>query len=123
MRKRIGWREDEMKCVVCGCTESDCEECMIRTGEPCGWDPLWREPVCTACSGPYYLVRMNDTYAGAMLSTCTRIMDLILARRFALERMNPVRAEMILARIMQLDPEWEGGKTTKLRTKIGKGRG
>ena len=43
------WRDDDLQCSLCGCTDSDCSECWERTGEPCHWaseDP----PVCSACA-------------------------------------------------------------------------
>ena len=46
----VGWRDDDLQCSLCGCTDSDCSECWERTGEPCHWaseDP----PVCSACAG------------------------------------------------------------------------
>ncbi len=34
-------------CRVCGCTDSDCRQCVERTGEPCHWV----EPdLCSACA-------------------------------------------------------------------------
>ena len=42
-----GWREDEIVCRMCGCIDSDCSECVERTGEPC----YWVEPdLCSACA-------------------------------------------------------------------------
>lgn len=37
----------ERTCVVCGCTEDDCSDCMRRTGQPCYWVG---EDLCSACS-------------------------------------------------------------------------
>lgn len=43
----------EERCRVCGCTESDCSQCIEKTGEPCSWVPeLYDDeegPLCTAC--------------------------------------------------------------------------
>lgn len=33
-------------CRVCGCTDSDCEQCIERTGEPCYWVEF---DLCSAC--------------------------------------------------------------------------
>ncbi len=35
------------QCAVCDCTESDCSQCVKRTGEPCYWA---RAGVCSACA-------------------------------------------------------------------------
>jgi len=34
------------KCHVCGCTEEDCHQCIVKTGEPCHWVEL---DLCSAC--------------------------------------------------------------------------
>lgn len=34
-------------CSVCDCTDSDCSQCIERTGEPCYWA---RAGVCSACA-------------------------------------------------------------------------
>ena len=37
----------EQKCRVCGCTDSDCRQCIEKTGERC----YWVEPdLCSACA-------------------------------------------------------------------------
>jgi hypothetical protein len=33
-------------CRVCGCTQADCRQCIVRTGAPCDWAA---EDLCTAC--------------------------------------------------------------------------
>lgn len=34
-------------CRICGCTDEDCSDCIVRTGEPC----TWVEPdLCSACA-------------------------------------------------------------------------
>ena len=35
-------------CVICGCTEDKCQQCIERTGEPCSWANEERR-LCTAC--------------------------------------------------------------------------
>lgn len=35
-----------MKCIVCGCTDDDCSQCIRLTGAPCAWYSLNH---CTAC--------------------------------------------------------------------------
>ena len=122
-RKTGGWREDEMKCVVCGCTESDCAECIDMTGESCGWCGLYREPVCTACALAYYLVQFSVPYVVAMLATCQSVPNLIRARQFAIARRNPERADLIAQRISQLDSDWDLRCRRQRGTKTGKGRG
>ena len=37
----------EPRCLVCGCTENDCSECIRRTGEPCTWI---KPGLCSACA-------------------------------------------------------------------------
>lgn len=34
-------------CRACGCTETDCRHCILRTGEPCHWVA---EDLCSACA-------------------------------------------------------------------------
>ena len=36
------------KCLVCGCTDLDCRQCIERTGIPCSWVNE-EETLCTAC--------------------------------------------------------------------------
>lgn len=38
-------------CKVCGCTDDDCEGCVIATGGPCSWADE-TDTVCTACLEP-----------------------------------------------------------------------
>ena len=39
----------EPQCRRCGCCDSDCSECIERTGLPC----TWAEPhVCSGCATP-----------------------------------------------------------------------
>jgi len=123
IKRGMGWHEDELECVVCGCTESDCSECIEMTGDSCGWCGLYREPVCTACALAYYLVQFAVPYVVAMLATCTQVPYLVRARRFAMAKRNPERAALIEQRIRQLDPEWKGGSGRQRRIKTGKGRG
>ena len=33
-------------CRECGCTDDDCRQCIIKTGEPCHWVDL---DLCSAC--------------------------------------------------------------------------
>lgn len=33
-------------CRVCGCTDSDCQKCIDKTGEPCHWV---ESDLCSAC--------------------------------------------------------------------------
>ena len=37
-------------CGVCGCSETDCPQCIIRTGQPCHWLDA-EQTVCSACYG------------------------------------------------------------------------
>jgi hypothetical protein len=37
---------DLRRCRVCGCTESDCRQCIEKTGEACSWI---EEDLCSAC--------------------------------------------------------------------------
>ena len=39
---------EERKCRVCGCTDDDCTDCYVRTGEPCFWV---EDDLCSACVG------------------------------------------------------------------------
>jgi len=41
-------------CIVCGCTDDDCRECIELTGKPCSWvksaGPFdFASDVCSAC--------------------------------------------------------------------------
>lgn len=36
------------KCQICGCTDSDCRNCIERTGEPCHWVDE-EQTLCSAC--------------------------------------------------------------------------
>jgi hypothetical protein len=36
----------EQKCRVCGCTDDDCLQCVMKTGEPCHWVA---DDLCSAC--------------------------------------------------------------------------
>ena len=45
---------NEPQCRVCGCTESDCRQCVEKTGQPCHWVRQYgggdfTEPLCSAC--------------------------------------------------------------------------
>jgi hypothetical protein len=33
-------------CRVCGCTDTDCRQCIEKTGEPCCWV---ESDLCSAC--------------------------------------------------------------------------
>lgn len=37
---------DERKCRVCGCTDTDCRQCIEKTGAPCHWV---EDDLCSAC--------------------------------------------------------------------------
>ena len=37
------------RCRVCGCIETDCSDCVERTGEPCFWV---ESDLCSACATP-----------------------------------------------------------------------
>ncbi len=37
------------RCRVCGCTDDDCTQCVLRTGMPCSWVD---EDLCSACVPP-----------------------------------------------------------------------
>lgn len=40
-------RKDSQQCIVCGCTDYDCRQCIERTGKPCSWI----EPdLCSSCA-------------------------------------------------------------------------
>lgn len=39
--------DDERHCRVCGCTDSDCSQCIEKTGQPCHWI---EEDLCSACA-------------------------------------------------------------------------
>lgn len=39
---------DDRKCRVCGCTDSDCRQCIEKTGAPCYWV---EDDLCSACAG------------------------------------------------------------------------
>lgn len=36
-------------CRKCGCTDSDCRQCIARTGQSCHWVA---PDLCSACEGP-----------------------------------------------------------------------
>ena len=43
------------ECRLCGCTDDDCFDCYMKTGEPCHWV---EEDLCSSCAaqmddGPY----------------------------------------------------------------------
>ena len=38
---------DEATCRVCGCTDDNCYECYVRTGDPCYWVEV---DLCSACA-------------------------------------------------------------------------
>lgn len=46
MYKDSELRNQKSECVFCGCTQTDCSECIERTGEPCHWIS---EGICSAC--------------------------------------------------------------------------
>lgn len=38
------------KCVICGCTDDDCLQCIAATGHPCSWvDPVAMD-LCSRCA-------------------------------------------------------------------------
>lgn len=37
----------ERACIVCGCTDNDCRQCIAATGEPCYWVS---ENLCSRCA-------------------------------------------------------------------------
>lgn len=39
--------DDSMVCRMCGCIDSDCSECVERTGLPCYWV---KDDLCSACA-------------------------------------------------------------------------
>lgn len=41
-----GKRKKERKCRACGCTDTDCLNCIEKTGKPCHWV---EEDLCSAC--------------------------------------------------------------------------
>jgi len=43
----LGWEFEERICYNCGCTESNCEACIKRTGQPCFW---LDQNLCSACA-------------------------------------------------------------------------
>lgn len=47
-RKR-GKRMQTRKCKVCGCTNADCRQCILKTGRPCHWIT---PNLCSACTTP-----------------------------------------------------------------------
>ncbi|MFK3672455.1 hypothetical protein ACI2IX_19990 [Leifsonia aquatica] len=69
-------REDDLastvrRCRSCGCTDTDCSGCIVRTGQPCSWSTAHLD-LCTACVTP----DADDTPAalfrsGAALQTAT----------------------------------------------------
>jgi hypothetical protein len=40
--------QEQRRCRVCGCTDTDCRPCIERTGHPCYWV---EENLCSACAG------------------------------------------------------------------------
>ena len=40
-------RMDSKSCVVCGCTDYDCKQCIEKTGKPCHWVT---DDLCSACA-------------------------------------------------------------------------
>ena len=40
--------EEPRRCRICGCTDSDCRQCIEKTGFPCHWA---QEDLCSACVG------------------------------------------------------------------------
>ena len=45
-RKVIG-KSRLNKCRICGCTDDDCRQCIIKLGEPCHWV---QPDLCSACA-------------------------------------------------------------------------
>ena len=44
--RAFGPAADARRCRECGCTEEDCSQCIIKTGEPCRWV---EDDLCSAC--------------------------------------------------------------------------
>ena len=49
----------ERKCRVCGCTDLDCRQCILKTGEPCYWV---QDDLCSACAGAPPFSQLLDKY-------------------------------------------------------------
>jgi hypothetical protein len=50
-KPKTGKKWDPGVCRICGCTEEDCSECIMATGEPCTWAD-GTEAICTRCVCP-----------------------------------------------------------------------
>lgn len=46
---------DPRACRTCGCTERNCTQCVIRTGQPCWWV---EQDLCSACVDPITAMRV-----------------------------------------------------------------
>jgi PRTRC genetic system protein E len=46
LQEMISEDQPVRKCRVCGCTDSDCRQCIEKTGEPCYWVD---DDLCSAC--------------------------------------------------------------------------
>ena len=99
-------KAEKRRCVVCGCTEDNCRQCIERTGVACSWDPLFkRHAVCTACSHVYYVATMESSYAWAIMSLMTVFDELLRARNFAVRLGDCVRGELIQTRLREISQE------------------
>lgn len=63
----------ERHCYVCGCTEDNCTQCAIITGEPCTWVPHSRGPLgdslCSVCA--IALDQQAVLWRGAVVASTT----------------------------------------------------
>ena len=46
-RLEVFERKLERKCRICGCTQGDCHQCIVKTGVPCYWV---EDDLCSACA-------------------------------------------------------------------------
>ena len=95
--------QDVRRCVVCGCTDDNCQVCIERTGKPCTWDPdFTRHDVCTACSGVYYMATAKQRFVAALLGDLSDRAELYRIRDFAVRMGNVKRGLLIEGRIDHL---------------------
>lgn len=60
-------------CQICGCTQSDCTQCIERYGSPCSWTTS-EENMCSACQ--YYLDSL-EIFEEISIKLSTLLKDLI----------------------------------------------